>query len=223
MKLTDREYCYTIEGIFTPSVVAGFTKPAIKGDPAQDIKKALAGLCKNFKVAHLKQIHSAKIYLIEKGGIYEGDGLFASKDNTVMVVRTADCLPILLYSQALGIAGVIHMGWRGAKEGILDNIPYELFSFKAIAGVGLRQCCYAVGKDFLQHDNLSSFVNKSQDGLFFDPVSFAKAALMRRGLREENFFDIAKCSLCSKENFFSFRRDKTSNRTLSFIIQLRKN
>ncbi|MDP2922457.1 MAG: polyphenol oxidase family protein [Candidatus Omnitrophota bacterium] len=222
MKLTDREYCYTIEGVFTPSVVVGFTKPALKGDPAQDIKKALADLYESFKVAHLKQIHSAKIHLIKEGGIYEGDGLFTSTCDTVIVVRTADCLPILLHSRNLGIAGVIHMGWRSAREGILDNIPYELSSFKALAGVGLRKCCYAVGKDFLEYSNLSSFVGKNKDGLYFDPTSFAKNALIRHGLKQENFFDTGICSFCSKGNFFSFRRDKTINRTLSFILQLRE-
>jgi YfiH family protein len=220
VKLTDKGYYYSIEDFFSPGVVAGFSKTELKGDPTQDLKQALTTQGKDFKIAHLKQIHSTKIYPVKKGGIYEGDGLFSAQHNLALVVRTADCLPILLYSQDLDVMGVIHMGWRGAKEGILEKIPYELSSFKAVMSVGLRKCCYAVGKEFLAHKNIADFVAKRGEELYFDPVEFAKSFLTRQGLKAENFFDVDICSFCSRENFFSFRRNKTDSRTLSFLLKI---
>lgn len=219
MRLTDREYCHTIEDIFSPGVVAGFTKTNLKGDPVRDVKKALADLHKDFKVAHLKQIHSTKIHTIKKAGIYEGDGLFTMKENLALVVRTADCLPVFFYSEKLGAIGVVHMGWQGALGGILNNMELDLSSFKAAAGVGLRKCCYALGEEFLKYQQVSPFLEKRQKGLYFDAVSFAKTALIKKGLKKENFFDVNICSFCPGDNFFSYRRDKTSSRTLSFMLK----
>jgi YfiH family protein len=220
VELSDRKYCYTIEGVFTPAVIVGFTKPTLQGNPLKDLKKALTGLCKNFKIAHLKQIHSPTAHAVSRQGIYEGDGLFSDKENLALVVRTADCLPIFFYSKELGSIGMIHMGWQGAMRGILNNMPHDkLSSFKVIVGLGLRKCCYALGEEFLKQQEMSPFLEKRGNGLYFDPVAFAKAVLLEKGLKEENFLDLNLCSFCSKKGFFSYRRDKTSSRTLSFIIK----
>jgi YfiH family protein len=220
VKLADREYYYSVEEFFSSGVVAGFSKPKLKGNSAKNLKQALASLGKDFKIAHLKQIHSTRIHSVKNEGIYEGDGLFSTQPNLVLVVRTADCLPLLLYSEKLDVIGAIHMGWRGAKEGILEKIPYELSSFKAITAVGLRRCCYTVGSEFLAYKNVVDSIAMREKKLYFDPIEFAKTSLIRRGLKKENFFDVNICSFCSKEKFFSFRRDKTDSRTLSFILKI---
>jgi len=220
VKLTDRDHCYTIDDFFSPGVVAGFTKATLKGNLSQDLKQALADLGKDFKFAHLKQIHSTRIHSVKQEGIYEGDGLFSTQQNFALVVRTADCLPLFFHSKKLATIGVIHMGWQGALGGILNNIEFNLSSFKVVIGVGLRKCCYALGKEFLKQQNILPFLERKQNSLYFDSVAFARAALAKNGIKEENIFDICICSFCSKQNFFSYRRDKTVNRTLSFILSL---
>jgi copper oxidase (laccase) domain-containing protein len=92
-------------------------------------------------------------------------------------------------------------------------------SFKVIAGVGLRQCCFEVGEDFKSYDNFKEFVKPREGKLFFDPVGFARKKLSGKGLKPENFIDLDICSFCSKENFFSNRKDGTDNRTLSFVMK----
>jgi YfiH family protein len=219
VRLVEKEHCYIIDDFFSPKIISGFTKNSLPGEPAEDIKEALSYLNGDFKIAYLKQIHSSKIHFIKNEGIYTGDGLFTKEDSLALTVRTADCLPIFFQSQSFGVIGIIHMGWRGAKEGILGNVPYQLSSFRIVLGVGLRKCCYEVGEEFLNYHNLADFIEKKENRLYFDSAGFAKEALKKKGLKEENFFDLGLCNLCSKENFFSHRRNKTSLRNISFILK----
>ena len=219
MKLIEKENYFLIENFFESNIIAGFTKPVLPGNVLEDIPQVFEPSSKKFKIAFLKQIHSSEIHSIEKEGCLEGDGLITKKNNLICVVRTADCMPIFLSSKKLGVIGVVHMGWRGAKKGILDNIKYDLKTFKAIAGLGMRRCCYNVGKEFLEYPEFGPFLKKTGNDLYFNPIDFIKKHLIAYGLNRENFFDLKVCSHCSKEKFFSFRRDSTDNRTLSFIAK----
>lgn len=219
VKLIEKENCFLMEDFFESSIIAGFTKPVFCGDVLQDIPRIFKSSSGDFKITFLKQIHSSIVHSIQKEGCFEGDGLITKEANTICVVRTADCLPVFLSSKALGVIGIIHMGWRGAKKGILDNIKYDLKSFKAIAGCGMRQCCYKVSSEFLEYPEFGTFLKKNGDSLYFNPIDFAKERLTAHGLDEKNFLDLNICSFCSKQNFFSFRRDSTGYRTLSFIVK----
>lgn len=217
MKLIEKENCFLIEDFFKSGVIAGFTKPVLHGDVLKDIPKIPC--LKDFKVSFLKQIHSATIRNVQQGCFLEGDGLITDRPGIVCVVRTADCMPVFLSSEELNVIGVIHMGWRGAKLGILDNINYDLRTFKAVAGVAMRQCCYEVGKEFLNYREFKTSLEEKNNSLYFNPVNFANKSLSANGLKKDNFLDLNICSICSKENFYSFRRNATDFRTLSFIVR----
>ena len=218
MNLIEKEHCYLAEDVFSQGVIAGFTKNTLIGELPKDLKEALSVLLKGAGIGYLKQEHSSRVNIIEKEGLYEGDALFSNKSNLALVVRTADCLPLYFSSQPLNVIGVVHLGWRSAKEGLLDNISYDLSSFKVIAGVGLRKCCYRIGEEFLD-SSLSKYIDKVEDQLYFDPIKFVRETLCKRGLKEDNFFDLDICSFCNYSRFFSYRKTVTSCRTLSFIIQ----
>ncbi len=215
MKLAEKENCFLIEDFFETGIIAGFTKPILRGDVLRDIPEIAC--LKDFKIAFLKQIHSSTIHQVHDGCFLKGDGIITDKPNIACVVRTADCLPIFLSSKELNVAGIIHMGWRGAKLRILDNIKYDLKTFKAAAGCGMRECCYEVGGEFLNYPGFKAYLTKKGEKLFFNPVDFVKDHLQSRGLKKNNFLDLNICSICSKENFYSFRRNATDSRTLSFI------
>lgn len=207
------------DDVFPVSVIAGFTSPGLKGDVPSEMPQVLASLGKRSGIAHMKQVHGPDVKLIDRAGLYECDGLFTGESDLALVVRTADCLPLVFYSEKERAVGVVHMGWRSAAAGILERIPFDLSSFTCVAGAGLRACCYEVGDDFLENGRVLASVTKRGRGHYFDPADFAKRSLVRAGLREDNFFDTEDCSLCSKEGFHSYRRTATSDRTLSFIVR----
>ena len=114
---------------------------------------------------------------------------------------------------------MIHLGWKSAKASILENVPFRCSATKVLAGVGLRRCCYKVD-DFLKYTRLALFIERRNKGLYFDPIAFTRTELMKKGMKEANFADLEICSHCNPKEFFSYRRDSTDRRTLSFIAKL---
>jgi len=219
VKLVEHEHCILIENFFSSNIIAGFTKSSLGRDLPGDIYKAVSFLNQDFSVRYMSQPHSNKINHLDDLEISDSDGLFTKESQEAIVVKTADCLPICFASQELGVVGVIHMGWRSAAKGILDNINYDLKTFKVAFGVGLRRCCYKVGNEFLEYSHFSKYLKQENEQFYFDPIKFAKEELSKRGLRAENFYDLSICSLCSRLPVFSYRRTGTGDRTLSFILK----
>jgi hypothetical protein len=221
MELTEHDHCYLYEGVFPEGIIAGFTKPRLEGRlPHKDAQKALSFLDTAFAVSYMEQVHGSKVHLVSSGGMYVGDGLLTKEKGLVLAVKTADCMPVILHSRTEGILAAVHMGWRSAKEGILANVGEDLSTFTAVIGPALRKCCYEVGEEFLDFGNMSPFIEKKGKKLYFDPVAFARAALIERGLKEENFFDTRICSYCSFMELYSHRRTAQKNRTISFIVKV---
>ncbi|MCP4652085.1 MAG: polyphenol oxidase family protein [Candidatus Omnitrophica bacterium] len=218
MRLIEKEYCYLIEDFFHPQIVAGFTKPILTGRLPADIMTALSFLNQKPDVAYLNQVHGAQTHLIESSGVYTGDGLFTKKNNLALIVRSADCMPIFFSSQ--NCVGMVHMGWRSAKEGVLNNTPGDLSKFKVAVGAGMRRCCYQVGCEFFDYPQFTEHISQKDDKAIFNPVSFIKDNLYPNGLSDNRFFDLKVCSKCSDKGLFSFRRNQTSSRILSFILRL---
>ena len=64
------------------------------------------------------QVHSARVAVIERSGMtreeLEGyDAFVTSLPDTAIGVRTADCVPILLYDPIRKVVAAVHSGWKG--------------------------------------------------------------------------------------------------------------
>lgn len=202
-------YQYTIGESF----ISGFTKPFLAGVLPDDIQMLFPAS----KIAFMDQEHGDKVLGIESPGRYCCDGIFTSAGDLILVVKTADCMPLLFFSEKEKVTGAVHMGWRSAEKGILDNIDVDLKSFTVIAGPGMRKCCYEVGEEFAGYHKIEQQLFRKNNNLYFDPVLFAKQQLTGRGLNEDNFIDSGICTLCSAGEIPSYRKTGTGNRTLSFI------
>jgi len=220
MKLIEKDDFYLIKDFFPSDIVAGFTKTTLLGrDVMGDMRKAFVESGIDFGIAFMRQLHSGNVHFIDEQGVYEGDALFTKRSGLVLVVKTADCLPLFLYDDKNDVAGVVHLGWRSAKEGILDNLNIDFGHSRAVAGAALRKCCFKVTDEFLEHDNLMPFVRRRNGNLYYDAVAFAKSILIDKGLKNIRFRDLDMCTLCDSRNLFSYRRDKTKKRMLSFILK----
>ena len=78
-------------------------------------------------IASLKQIHSSRVVVFDRPvkaevmSESEGDALITNQPEFLLVVRTADCVPVLLVDHKSGVIGAIHAGWRGAVGGIVPK------------------------------------------------------------------------------------------------------
>jgi YfiH family protein len=111
------------------------------------------------KVFILEQVHGdiffdTKDISIEKK---EGDALYTTRTGEVLVVKTADCMPIFFWSETEQLIGIIHSGWKGTHLGIseklfthLKSIGYSTNSLNAYIGPCARKKSYEVGEDLFE-------------------------------------------------------------------------
>ncbi len=68
------------------------------------------------------QCHSNKIELFRNGeNSYKCDGIINTIPNIALGILTADCCPILVGHKNKKLTGVIHAGWKGVHQGIIEN------------------------------------------------------------------------------------------------------
>jgi copper oxidase (laccase) domain-containing protein len=119
-----------------------------------------------------------------------------------MLAMSADCLPIAIArvdgSPALA---VLHAGWRGLSEGVVESGVHALGggAKAAIVGPAIGPCCYEVGKEVSSRfdDDLT------QDGRL-DLWTAAERALRAAGVGRVERLDL--CTRDHPELFFSHRR-----------------
>ena len=109
----------------------------------------------------LHQIHSNKIFFIKNNYKFKkkikSDASITKIKNVALGILTADCVPILIYDDALKIIAAIHAGWRGAYKGIINNVikfmikkGSKIENIHAAIGPSISQKNYNVKKDFLK-------------------------------------------------------------------------
>ena len=163
------------------------------------------------QAATMDQTHSSEIEFADSCISYKCDGIYTDKIKLPLVVKTADCVPILMES----IKGVsaTHAGWRGLEMSIFEKsiAIHDISSLKISIGPHARKCCYEVGVEFLEKFNKS--INKVEDKYYLDLTKNIKQFALENNI---NLEDTGECTICNKE-YFSYRKNKTSERQFSFI------
>jgi len=119
------------------------------------------------RVVALRQIHSDIIHRVDSDHSRpdaeprQGDALITREPGVLLVVQTADCIPILLADTKRRAIAAIHAGWRGTGRRIaakaLGRMQMEFGTrpedIIAAFGPGIGQCCYEVGPDVVKEFN----------------------------------------------------------------------
>jgi len=163
------------------------------------------------QVATMDQTHSSEIAFADSNISYKCDGIYTNKIKLPLVVKTADCVPLLMESSK-GVSAT-HAGWRGLEKSIFEKSLdiHEISSLKISIGPHARKCCYEVGVEFLKTFNNS--INKVNDKYYLDLTKNIKQFAFENNI---NFEDTNVCTICNKE-YFSYRKNKTNERQFSFI------
>lgn len=136
----------------------------------------------------------------------EGDGLWTDERDLPLLKLTADCLPVAL-ARTDGTPGLalLHAGWRGLLEGVIESGVDALGDGLAAAiGPGIGPCCYEVGPD-VADPYRSRFGDIAFNGRNLDLWSVAERLLHAAGVTSVWRVDL--CTACNPDRFFSHRRD----------------
>ena len=143
-----------------------------------------------------------------------GDVLMADRSDHLLAVWVADCAPIALFGANGTARVVIHAGWRGLADGVIDAALDALESSGtsaaiAVLGPCIHACCYEFGNDDLEQvalgvgvaaDRLTGTTSWGTRAL--DVPSAVEAALWRRGVTLDV---VGACTGCDRR-FRSHRR-----------------
>jgi polyphenol oxidase len=113
----------------------------------------------------LRQIHSDLAHRAKAASraseAPRGDALITRDPGVLLVVQTADCIPILLADTKRQAVAAIHSGWRGTLKRIaaktLGRMHMEFGTQPedviAALGPGIGRCCYEVGSEVARDFN----------------------------------------------------------------------
>lgn len=159
------------------------------------------------RLALNRQRHSAIVNRARAGGRGEpGDGLWTDEPGLPMLKLTADCVPIALAREDRPGLAVLHAGWRGLLEGIVESGVAALGAAqRAAVGPAIGPCCYEVGPEVAEPFR-RRFGPDVVTGRMLDLWTSAERALREAGVATVERFDL--CTSCNPELFFSHRRDE---------------
>ena len=172
----------------------------------------------------LKQTHSCKVHVID--AIIQdpliGDALITDQPDILLLVKTADCQPVLLTDPVNHRVAAIHSGWRGSVQNIIGKTIVRMVDLgtrpqNIIAGIGpsLGPCC----SEFIHYQQelpeyMWSYAVRPN---FFNFWEISKSQLQNAGFLEKNIEISKMCTKCNTDTFFSYRRKKISGRFGSVI------
>ncbi|MDG2188478.1 MAG: peptidoglycan editing factor PgeF [Candidatus Marinimicrobia bacterium] len=176
----------------------------------------------NKSIIKMDQTHSNTINFISGNKqIYEStDALFTSNNNFALEVKVADCMPIFIFDKKSSFFGVIHAGWRGLANGIIENSinllkekDLEIKNIKVFIGPSISQRNFEIQSDVMSYfDSKFSIV---KDGKIFLSLQEVVIDIFA----SYSIFDIININECTYENlnYHSYRRDKTDKRMKGWI------
>jgi YfiH family protein len=184
------------------------------------------GSCGN--LATLRQIHSSAV--LDAGGrsgcLGEGDAMVANTPGTLVGVKTADCIPILMVDPKHRAVAAVHAGWRGAAQGIAAKVIAEMESrfcsraedLHIAIGPGIGPCCYEVGPEVAAlFRDCDGAVGDLAHPTRLDLAKVNRHQVAESGVPAAQIFQAGLCTKCNVE-FHSFRRDQeNAGRMLSVV------
>jgi polyphenol oxidase len=180
-------------------------------------------------LAYLQQVHGADVVVVDDRGLLDwgpplADALVTAQPGMTLMVRAADCVPVLLADTEAGIVGAAHCGRPGLVAGVVPatvTAMRDLGAGALSAWIGPSVCgrCYEVPADL--QDDVASVEPASRATTSWGTPSLDVAAGVRAQLQREGIEPV-DLSTCTRESpdLFSYRRDGRHSGRQAGIIRV---
>ncbi|GAB4508882.1 MAG: peptidoglycan editing factor PgeF [Anaerolineae bacterium] len=190
------------------------------------------------------QVHGADVVVVDgpvrgRRWIALADGMITDQPDTPLVMRYADCTPIMLYDPVKGVIGVAHAGWRGTVIGAASSTVRAMMKaygcrpgdIQAGIGPSIGPERYQVGEEVveaaLRHfGTLNGGLAEGPlirrdpaDGTaYFNLWSANKLDLQSAGVDQIEVAEI--CTALHTDEFYSHRAEKGNTGRFGAVISL---
>lgn len=162
------------------------------------------------------------------------DGLVVHAQDAAALLCYADCVPVVIVSPT-GRFAVVHAGWRGvdnliavkavramarADEAVLGAEAASVYNVYIGPHIGPE--CFETGPDV--HARFVSQFGEACafDGTHIDLAEGLRIQLEQAGVNRSRICDLAKCTVCENDEFFSYRgQGGTCGRHGAFAVRIR--
>lgn len=175
----------------------------------------------------VKQVHGTEALVLDRPlsetDRFDGgwDALVTDQPGVTVAVRTADCVPVLMYDRRKKAVAAIHAGWKGAVAGIVPRIVELMVSkFKVMEddlrvsiGPSAGPCCYEVDEAVLVplRSRWADWQAVLQDDrgtkARLDLKTLIRKQVAQLGIRPEHITAVNLCTICHGDLFYSYRRE----------------
>ena len=190
-----------------------------------------------------KQTHSAHVKIIDETFfalspddkslfLADTDALITSLPDVCIAVKTADCVPVLIFDPVHAVAAAIHAGWRGTLQQIVrltvETMQHQMGclpeNMVAAIGPAISADVYEVGEEVWHHFDPRFLKENKQSGKrLLDLREANRAQLLHAGVSVQNIGLYAQyCSFQQPEMFYSARRDGAQTGRMASGIIIRQ-
>lgn len=229
---------FTRQGGVSKGIYAGLNAGLSSRDCRADVEENRRRIAAWFGVdaAHLLtpyQSHTNIALAVQApwpAGAAEGDALVTAAENLAVGILTADCGAVLFADPKARIIAAAHAGWKGALNGILQNVIDTMIklgakaeNILAVSGPSISPQNYEVGAEFRQifmdknaaysryftpwtggrHTLTAPKAEAEKPTYHCDLWRFIHDRLEEKGVQTE---DLALCTYADAGRFFSYRR-----------------
>lgn len=209
--------------------------------PVREIisEEEMCGIIKNLATIPV-QTHSVDVAIVEnQDDVYEADALVTFKKDLAIGVKTADCVPLVIYCPDVKGIAAVHAGWRGTLNGIVDRTVDLLIEKGAspecmvvFFGPSISKDVYEVDRELADkfiEAGFSDYVSSGEAGAgnpHVDLQGINKERLTRRGVFREDIILHHGCTYSAvshdgKSLYPSYRRTGGSPARLLTAIYLK--
>ncbi len=166
--------------------------------------------------------------------IHDVDALVANAPNVPLLLRFADCVPILFFDPVRRAIGVAHAGWRGTVMKTASKTAQAMFDafgtrprdLIACIAPSIGPCCYRVGDEVIERaraafENADELLIRQADGsIHFDLWQANACQLRALGVEQIEMANI--CTAHRTDDFYSWRAEKSNTGRFGAIIAMTK-
>jgi YfiH family protein len=195
------------------------------------------GLCAGQFVT-ARQVHSCRVAVVDAGHtgkvLPATDALVTGFSGVSLMLRFADCLPILLYDPESRATGLGHAGWRGTARGLARRMVSAMVEYLGInpaetiacLGPAIGPCCYEVGPEVVQFVKGSlerwdgSLLPRADDRFALDLWEANRQQLLEAGIRQIEASRM--CTACHTDEFYSHRAERGATGRFAAVMGIRE-
>ena len=181
-------------------------------------------------VALMRQVHGADVHAVTAGTVRSGevptaDAIVTRDAGVILLVRVADCVPVLLADESRRVVGAVHAGRPGLVAGVVPAAVAalrDLGAERVTAWVGPHVCgrCYEVPEQMRAEVAAlvpESYAETSWGTPALDIGAGVRAQLSAAGAE---VVDAARCTM-EDDDLYSYRRQGVASGRLGGLVWVR--